>query len=55
MIGIDHDEGDFGLAGPDNSIASTADDDGIPAFVGFRDKRDMTFEIDIQGELKRCP
>jgi hypothetical protein len=50
LIGADHDESDFGLAGPDNNIASTADDDGVPAFVDFRDKRDMTFEIDIQEE-----
>jgi hypothetical protein len=50
LIGIDHDESDFGLAGPDNNIASTADDDGVAAFVDFRDERDMIFEIDIQEE-----
>jgi hypothetical protein len=50
LIGIDDDESDLGLTGPDNNIASTADDDGVSVFVDFCDEGDMIFEIDVQEE-----
>jgi len=50
LIGIDHDESNFGLAGTDNNIASTANDDGVSVFIDFRDEGDMIFEIDVEEE-----
>jgi hypothetical protein len=53
LIGIDHDESDLSLTGPDNDIATTADDDRVPVFDGFRDEGDVILEIDIQEESNR--
>jgi hypothetical protein len=35
LIGIDDDEGNLGLPGPDNNIASTPDDDEASVFNDF--------------------
>src|SRR3954452_19816948 len=50
LIRIDHNESYFGLAGPDNDKASTADNDGVSLFINLRDERDLAFEIDVEEE-----
>ena len=50
LIGIDHDEGDFCVAGLDDDISSAAGDDRMSIFVDLRNERDMGFEIDIEKD-----
>src|ERR1700676_2554169 len=50
LIGIDHDESDFGLAWLDDDKSSSARDNRMSIFIDLRNERDMGFEVDVQEE-----